>query len=155
MSLIRFFKIRGHLGQDFSIRNSHIYRKFEFLKNRVTNKGSGLLRRGIISGNGRIVHITFVNADLLDIGADIGQMFHEQLAFQAVHIMIRGSHDQMGAFAQGIDHGFAGSDAKGFGGNGFRQYHAVSGGGVAAYDGGNRAQIHRIPLFQTGQRRPA
>ena len=155
VSLIRFLKIRGHLGQNLSIRNSHIYRKFKFFKNRVTNESSGFLGRDVVRRNGRIVHITFIDADLFDVGADTRQMFHKHLAFQTVHIMIRRSHDQMRTFAQGIDHRFTGSDAESLGGNGFGQHHTVSGGGVTAYDGRDRAQIHRIPLFQTGQRRPA
>ena len=119
VSLIRFFKIRGHLSQNLSIRNSHIYRKFKFFKNRVTNESSGFLGRDVVRRNGRIVHITFIDADLFDVGADTRQMFHKHLAFQTVHIMIRRSHDQMRTFAQGIDHRFTGSDAESLGGNGF------------------------------------
>ena len=75
---IRFLKIRGHLGQNLSIRNSHIYRKFKFFKNRVTNESSGFLGRDVVRRNGRIVHITFIDADLFDVGATGGIRFRKR-----------------------------------------------------------------------------
>ena len=153
--LIRLLKIRRHFRKDLSVRDSHIYCEFEFFEDRMPDVGSGLTRRGVVCRNGSIVHIAFIYADLLDVRADIRQVFHEQLAFCAVHIVVRRCHNEMGTLAQGIHDRFAGSDTVGLGGYGFCQYHTMPGSSVAANDGRNRAQIHRISLLKPMQGGPA
>ena len=155
MCLIRFLKIRSHLGQDLSVRNPNIYSKMKFFPHRITNVSSGSFRRGILRRDRGIIHITFINADLFNVRADTRQMFHEQPAFFVVHGMIWRGHDQMRTFPQGVDHRLPRSDTEGLGGDGFGQYHAMSGGSIAPHNGGNGAQIHGISLRQTLQCRPA
>ena len=82
-------------------------------------------------------------------------MLHQGAAFLPVVIVIRGSHDEVRTLAQRIDHRFPGDDPVSLGGDGLREDDAVARGSVASDDGGNRAQIHRIPGIETIQRCPA
>ncbi len=152
---IRLPEIGGHLCQHLAVGYAHIHGEAQFLPDPVLDHMSGLFRGRILSADRRIIHITLVHTDLLEIRAEIRQKCHKFPAPAAVQLMIRRLQRQPGAFAQCIDDGFSGHDAVSFGRNGLRQHNAVSFGHISADDGRDRAQIHIRSVMQLLQCAPA
>ena len=70
MHQVGLLEIRGHFSQYLSVGDAYIDSKAEVFKDGVLKKGSSPFRGRVMGGDGRKVHIAFVNAGLFDIRTD-------------------------------------------------------------------------------------
>ena len=70
MHQVGLLEIRGHFSQYLSVGDAYIDSKAEVFEDGVLKKGSSPFRRRVMGGDGRKVHIAFVNAGLFDIRTD-------------------------------------------------------------------------------------
>ena len=71
MHQIGFAEIGSHLCQYFPVGNPYVYRKSQLVPDAVLDDASGVFRGRIVISYRGIIHITFVHADLFDVGRKI------------------------------------------------------------------------------------
>ena len=88
MDLVRFLKIGCHFSQHFFVRNPNVDSKTEALPYLVFDQGCGGFRGGEFCPDGGEIHKAFIHAELLNLRADAGKVFHQLVAPLVIKLMV-------------------------------------------------------------------
>ena len=147
MYTVGLLEIRGHFCKKLIGGNTDIHGEAKGISDLVLDgQGSGnRIAVGLfISGK---IHITFINADLFNSGAEGYKEFHQPFAVGAVQFVVGRNQQKVRAFFQSMGHRFSGGNMVCFGRDGFGQDNAVAAGHVSADDRRDFPQVQGIAVF--------